>query len=173
MPQITRFCHFFLPQELWSKILIDIMPVLPTTIGLYGLHGLHGLLFCTNLPLKSSTLMKGKFWIWFYHYLEILFLKTGCKIRTTVCPSFWKYVCWPANEDLEAVVSVEMCGHTVQVRVLVKDYLETLLGSTSSLLRLLLLSVYLRLLVQLQLPEQAGIAVFPNLLITSLLPDYG
>ena len=64
-----------------------------------------------------------------------------------------------------------MCGHTVQVRMLVEDYLETLLRSTSCLLRLLLLTVYLRLaLVQLQLPDQAGIAVFPFLLITSLLP---
>ena len=106
--------------------------------------------------------------------MESLFLKTGCKIRTTVCPSFWNYDCWPAYEDLEAVVSVEMCGHTVQVRVLVEDYLETLLGSTSCLLRVPLLTVYLRLaLVQLQLPDQAGIAVFPFLLITSLLPDYG
>ena len=109
----------------------------------------------------------------FFPSLEILFYKTGCKIRTTVCPSFWKYDCWLAYVDLEAVVSVEMCGHTVQVRVLVEDYLETLLGSTSSLLRLLLLTGYLRLLVQLQLPDKAGIAVFPILLITSLLPDYG
>ena len=67
-----------------------------------------------------------------------------------------------------------MCGHTVQVRVLVEDYLETLLGSTSRLLRVPLLTVYLRLaLVQLQLPDQAGIAVFLILLITSFLPDYG
>ena len=98
------------------------------------------------------------------------FFKTGCKIRTT----FWKYDCWPSYVDLEAVVSVEMCGHTVQVRVLVEDKLETLLGSTSCLLHLLLLPVYLRLaLVQLQLLDQAGIAVFPILLITSFLPDYG
>ena len=96
------------------------------------------------------------------------FFKTGCKIRTT----FWKYDCWPSYVDLEAVVSVEMCGHTVQVRVLVEDYLETLLGSTLCLLRLL--NNLMRLaLVQLQLPDQAGIAVFPILLITSLLPDYG
>ena len=96
------------------------------------------------------------------------FFKTGCKIRTT----FWKYDCWPSYVDLEAVVSVEMCGHTVQVRVLVEDYLETLLGSTSCLLRLLNNLARLAL-VQLQLPDQAGIAVFPILLITSFLPDYG
>ena len=65
-----------------------------------------------------------------------------------------------------------MCGHTVQVRVLVEDYLETLLGSTLCLLRLLNNLARLAL-VQLQLPDQAGIAVFPILLITSLLPDYG